>query len=185
MKVKFNLQQMGKNLSEPGAQMAVMTASILAAQKFADVKKIFPNVDPEKWYIKHQGLLKVGGVLITMAMWNKMPKEVRWILMGLAIQGAIQAAVQYTKGETGESFFQQIGNNNQRIATDEEMEAAAKEILDATNQYPSGVAGVVTNMPTGVGAGYGSQALEENATTGVAGMGMNGNFGGFGNMISY
>lgn len=154
------------NVITNGKPIALATVGVVGAQKFLDFKTMFPNVDPNKFFIKHEGAIKLGGVVLTLSMWKNCPEWLRWILIGVAIQGGIKATRQYTMNAAGTAFVEQIGAGKY----DAEIAAAAREIQNAATEFPTSVAGTSMfneNNP--------SVNLIQNSQTGVAGMGMNDN----------
>lgn len=146
-----------------GKPIVLATAGVVGAQKFLDFKTLFPNVDPNKFFIKHEGAIKLGGVIVTLSMWKNCPEWLKWVLIGVAIQGGIKATRQYTMNAEGTSFVNQIGAGQY----DAEIAAAAKEIVNAANEFPTGVAGTSTGLENNPGVN-----LIQNSQTSVAGMGM-------------
>lgn len=165
---KFDLfKSKGKGIAA-GAMAAakpilMTTAGVVGAQKFMDFKTLFPNVSPDKFFIKHEGAIKVGAVVVTLAMWKNCPEWAKYLLMGVAIQGGIKAVRQYSMGDAGKAFIEQIGAG----AYDEQIMALASDIKNATNEFPTGVAG--SNMRFELAP---SVDLIRNSSTGVAGMGI-------------
>lgn len=160
--MKFNFKQMLGSVKEPAMGIGLITAGVIGSQKFFDFKAMFPNVDPNKWYIKHEGAIKVGGVLVTFMIWKKMPSWAKYLLMGIAIQGAIKEIRVLTMGDNGKAFVDQIGNENSNKAL-EELAAQVREAAAMNGAEDEG---------TGVGA--------QEPETGVAGMGVAGLGGGMG-----
>lgn len=126
-----------KNIGNVAYPIGLTTAGVVAAQKFMDFKTLFPNVAPDKFFIKHEGAIKVGGVIVTFMMWKNMPDYMRWLLIGVAVQGGIKAVRQYTTGSNGKSFVDQIGADDEYNAA---IQAAANrvKILTENNVGVSG-----------------------------------------------
>lgn len=102
------------------AEVAVVGGSMLATTKFLDFEILFKNQiekDPtfkDKWYIKHQGAIKlVAGA--AAAAYIKNP-WLKLVAIGVAANGFIQEVRVLTQKEDGTNFFNQIGNNmDQRL----------------------------------------------------------------------
>ena len=112
-----------------GEAAAIGTGMILT-KKFLDARVLFEKqiaADPtyaEKWYIKHQGAVKIA-IGVTAAALIKNP----WIKMfaiGLAVEGFITEARVLTTNKDGVAFFDSIGNSDQS-QIDQEMIEAAKQ----------------------------------------------------------
>lgn len=153
------------NIMKEAKPIVLTTTGVIAAQKFLDFKTLFPNVDKEKFFIKHEGLIKMGGVIVTLAMWKKCPDWLKWVLIGVAIQGGIKAVRQYTMSDAGKAFVEQIGAGDY----DQAIMDAANEIKGINEESKTGVAG--TNFKKELNP---SVNLVQYSNTGVAGMGMNG-----------
>lgn len=154
----------GKGVMATAIPLGLTTAGVIAGQKFLDFKTIFPNVSPDKFFIKHEGLIKVGAVVVTLAMWQKCPEWLKYLLMGVAIQGALKAARQYTMNDKGEAFFEKIGAGE----FNDEIAKATQDIIDfAANTSNTGVGKVMDAKPNDT-----SKILQTNSNTGVAGMGV-------------
>ena len=155
-----------KNTMMNVKDIALITVGAIAAQKFLDFKTIFPNVDVNKWFIKHEGAIKVGAVVITIAMWKKMPVWLKFVLWGVAVQGALKEIRTLTMNADGKAFFDSIGAGQY----DAEIAEAAKRIEGITTEYHSGVSG----EEQGVGRTMNNPVvtLSHNAQTGVSGMGL-------------
>lgn len=168
---KFDFKGMAKSAVANGKPIFLTTAGIIASQKFLDAKTFFPNVDPNKWFIKHEGAIKVGGVLVTLALWKKCPEMVKWLLIGIAIQGAIKETRVLTMSKEGKAFVDQIGAgeyDEQINSMAEEIKKMAEaDISGITNNDYSSVAGNDVNP---------SVLLMENSQTGVSGMGNDDDF---------
>lgn len=179
---KFNFKGFGKDLLHDGKDVLLIGTGIVATQKFADFKTLFPNVDPNKFWMKHEGGIKFGAALITLAAFKKMPGWLQCLVMGVAIQGGIKELRTLTMNEAGESFVKSIGDGdyNQQINDlAEEIKKAGMSGINPTSQGYSAVSGV---NPTGQGysavSGMGGDGrpdavlLNQNSQTGVSGMGM-------------
>ena len=140
----LNLSGLAKRMKEPVLEIGLATGGVIAAQKFLDFKTLMPNVSPDKWFIKHEGLVKVGGVLVTMAIWKGMPHWAKWLLIGVAIQGGIKAVRTYTMGDTGKAFVEQIGD------MDTALKQIAEEVKTSASREMNGIAGEGDGS-TGVG----------------------------------
>lgn len=150
--------------------VALITGGAIAAQKFLDFKTIFPNVDPNKWFIKHEGAIKVGAVVLTLAMWKKAPEWLKFVLWGIAVQGALKEIRTLTMNAEGKAFFDSIGAG----AYDNEIKEAARNIEGITTEYQSGVSGEEQGVGTTDMRIQRDPAvtLSQNSQTGVSGMGM-------------
>lgn len=148
------------------AEIGVITGSIIITKKFIDARTLFAKqieADPtyaDKWYIKHQGAIKlVGGALAASYIKNPWLKMV---CIGIAIEGAItEARVLTTNKSTGLSFFEQIGAPTEQELDQEMLEAAkrmngANDTEDLMTERQSAVAGFQDNYGTMV-AGYGNK----------------------------
>lgn len=149
-----------KNVVSEGVPIIMTTAGVVVAQKFLDFKTLLPNAKPDAFYMKHEGLVKLGGAIIALAMFKKLPMPVRFLIAGIGVQGGIKAVRQYTMNDAGKAFMDQIGENNNY--SDEINEAAAKILSFAANTSNTSVSGPNT-----------SNVLKANSNTGVSGMGMN------------
>jgi hypothetical protein len=181
---KFNFKGFGKDLLHDGKDVLLIGTGIVATQKFADFKTLFPNVDPAKVWMKHEGAIKFGAALITLAAFKKMPGWLQCLVMGVAIQGGIKELRTLTMNDAGESFVKSIGDGdyNQQINDlAEEIKKAGMSgpYVNPTGQGYSAVSGPFVN-PTGQGYSAVSGGdrrpdavlLNQNSQTGVAGMGM-------------
>jgi hypothetical protein len=167
---KFDFKGIAKSGMENGKAILPITAGIIGAQKFIDFRTIFPKVDPNEWYIKHQGGIKFGGALVTLAMWKKMPVIMKWLLWGIAIQGAIQETKTLTVNKEGKAFFDGIGAGEYN----KEMEEMADNIKKLATERVSGPAPITDNnysSVAGMGANNPSVLLQMNSETGVNGIG--------------
>lgn len=161
--MKFNFKDMTKRVKDPAMAIGLGTAGCIIGQKFFDFKTMFPQVDPNKWYMKHEGAIKVGGVLVTFMIWKNMPSWAKYLLIGLAIQGAIKEVRVLTMGDNGKAFVDQIGANNM----DEAMRVLAEQVKNAAQ---------IEGPAFDAGTGVGQRTLE----TQVMGMGINGLGNGMG-----
>lgn len=135
------------------------TAGVVAAQKFFDFKTMFPNVKPDNVVIKHEGLVKVGAVVVTLAVWKDCPDWLKWMLIGVAVQGGIKAVRQYTMNKEGKAIMEQIGAEDEYSAA---IQAAAERIKSITTEHKTGVGDV-------------DGTLRDNSVVGVGGMGSDSN----------
>lgn len=159
-----------KNLGMAAYPIALGTGGVIASAKFLDFKTVFPNMKPDDFFIKHEGLIKVGAVVITLAMWQKCPSWLKYLLIGVAIQGGLKAVKQYTMNDQGKAFFDQIAD---KPDYSDEISAAAEKMLNfAANTSNTGV-GKVHDAKKGADT---SRALEVYSNTGVAGMGVENDF---------
>lgn len=124
-----NWKAVAKHGAITTGEVAVMGTSMILTKKFLDARVLFAKhieKDPafaDKWYIKHQGAVKVVGGAIAATM-IKNP-WIRMIAIGIALEGFItEARVLTTNKETGVSFFESIGTAD----IDAEMLQAAKAI---------------------------------------------------------
>ena len=159
--IKGGAKALPKNFLMP---VGLATAGIIGTQKFLDFKTLFPNVDPNKWFIKHEGAVKVGGVAVAFMLFQKMPDWAKWLLIGVAVQGAVKEIGTLTTNKEGKRFFEQIGAGDY----DEQINSLAAEIKNATNEFTTGV-GAGVNQQTELNPAV---ALNVNASTGVGGVGM-------------
>lgn len=164
------------------AEVGTLAVGTVAAKKFLDFEVMFPNVDKEKFFIKHQGLVKFVA-FAGAAAWVENPWA-KLFLIGLSLEGFIREARVITTNKEGVSFFGQIGK-----ATGANGNAMNQAMLDAAraaggSALPPGNPALGTNpttqYPTFVGQSP-SVDLQNNSMTYVSGMGMAGadNFGNF------
>jgi hypothetical protein len=153
--MKSMAKSKGKDLLKVAQTSAIPIGLVLtgaiATQKFANFKTLFPNVDPENPFIKHEGLVKVGGVVVALTLTGgfgpqnkKIPMWAQWLMIGVALQGGIKAVRTYTANDAGVAFVDALG----RQSTDAEMEAAANYVINQARNNNTGVAG--RNYNTGV-----------------------------------
>src|SRR6185295_402269 len=152
---KFDIKGIMKSGMESGKVLIPVTAGIIAAQKFLDAKTLLPNQDPNKWFMKHEGAIKFGGVIITLAIWKKCPPLVKYLLWGLAIQGAIKEARTLTMNDQGVAAFTQIGSMGEYDAAIQKM---AEEIKNAAAGNMSGTSDITANNYSSV-AGNNNQGV--------------------------
>jgi hypothetical protein len=168
---KGKAKDFGKGVMEIGKPVLLGTTGVIVAQKFLDFKTLFPNVTPDKFFIKHEGLIKVGAVIVTLAMWKKCPELLKWLLIGVAIQGGIKAVRTYTMGDAGKAFVESIGAGEY----DKDILSLAAAVKNATNEFPTGVGSIADILNPKV-----DQKLEKspavslnvNSSSGVSGMGL-------------
>jgi hypothetical protein len=151
---------MVKNIANEAIPILAVTAGVVGAQKFLDFKTLLPNAKPDAFYMKHEGLVKLGGaiLLLSLPIAKKIPMPIRFVIAGIGVQGGIKAVRQYTMNDAGKSFVDQIGKYD-----DEINEAAEKIRSFAANTSNTSVSGGPDT----------SRVLQANSQTGVAGMGMN------------
>lgn len=152
----------GKSVMNEALPPLLITAGVVGSQKFLDFKTVAEKfnltVKPDSFFMKHEGIIKMGGVVVTLAMWKKCPVWLKWLLIGVAVQGGIKAVKQYTINDAGKSFIDYIGDGNNYS---DEINEAAKQIIDfAANTSNTGVSGENT-----------STLLNAYSATGVSGMG--------------
>jgi hypothetical protein len=154
-----------------GKIIALTATGAIVAQKMLDLEAIGAKAGlaADNPIIKHQGAVKVVGVIAANHFFaKKMPDMVKWALIGVGIQGALQEI----RVLAGDDKIPQIGNEDKAI--DEQMKKAAEEIKAAmkgnpTNEYPTSVSGNPTNeYPTSVSGmgGFGSD-FELHSSSGV------------------
>jgi len=139
---------------EYGGATALIAGGMIVSSHVFSFKKLFKNAPADAWYIKHEGALKLGlGVGALALFGHKMQPWMKWLVIGVAVHGAIVAARQYTTNEAGVAMFDPIG----RSSTDEEMEAAARRVAGDSG---SSVAGNEQTLDLDTGsssvAGFGS-----------------------------
>jgi len=170
-----NWKAIAKHTGITVGEIGVMGASIILTKKFLDARILFKNAiekDPtiaDKWYIKHQGAIKIVGGAIGASMiknpWLKM------VMIGVALEGFItEAVVLSTNKSTGVSFFDKIGASDEQI--DAEMIEATKGIGGYGDRFDSTVAGYGDRFDSTVAGWRGSaEQMPENISTvtGVAG----------------
>lgn len=169
---KFKLKGKGftKELMHNGQPILLTTAGIIGTQKFLDFKTLMPNANPDGFLMKQEGLVKLGGALIAVSAFKNMPPWLKFLLYGVAIQGAIKATKQMTTNkDTGKAFFESIGNAD----LEEQINALADQVKDSvTTQYQTGVSGFGDALQN-AGQLPETVSLMQNSQTGVSGMGMN------------
>lgn len=169
---KGKAKDFGKGAMDAAKPILLGTTGVIVGQKFLDFKTLFPNVSPDKFFIKHEGLIKMGGVIVTLAMWKKCPELLKWLLIGVAIQGGIKAVRQYTMNDAGKAFVEQIGAGN----FDKDILALAAEIKNVTTQYPTGVGAPMDTKVNQSLENNPAVNLNMNAATSVGGMGFGDQF---------
>lgn len=176
---KFNVKAIAKNAGKNSIELLALGGGVIATQKFLDFKTLFPNVDPNKVWMKHEGVVKILGAIVTLSMFEKMPSWAKALIMGVAVQGFIKEVRVLTMNAEGESFVKQIGDGdyNQQIQDlAEEIKAAGMSGEDPTGQGYSAVAGITDQGYSAVAGANDGRAntvmLNQNSQTGVAGMGM-------------
>lgn len=155
-------KKFGKVALLTGGEIGVLGGSMILSKKFLDFNQLFKNkiaADPtfaDKWYIKHQGAIKVGIGLIG-ATFIKNP-WVKLIFIGIALEGFITEVRVLTTDAAGNAFFDKIGKTMERPKIDDELLRKAEEAKrslsgNPTTMYPTGVGMVnpTTEFPTGVG----------------------------------
>lgn len=166
--MKFNIKAAGKSALDNGKPVLVATAGVIGAQKFLDFKTMFPQVDPTKWFMKHEGAVKAGAVLVTLAMWQKCPPMLKWLLWGVAIQGSLKEVRTLTMNPEGKAFFESIGAGEY----DNLIDQMANNIKNEAGTV-KGLGDSITNNSYSSVSGPGDAIPQNNASTGVAGMGWN------------
>lgn len=169
-----NWKAVAKHTGITVGEIGVMGGSMIITKKFLDARILFAKqieADPtyaDKWYIKHQGAIKLVGGAIAASMiknpWLKM------VAIGIALEGFVTEAVVLTKNkDTGVSFFEKIGAES---TIDEEMLEAAKQISTSGfgDRFDSTVAGFGDRFDSTV-AGFGVEQMprDTSTVTGVAG----------------
>src|SRR5690606_6956895 len=153
------------NAKEPAMQIALATAGVIGTQKFLDFQTLMKDKyakDPNNFIFKQEGLIKVGGAIIAVAAWKNMPEWLKWLVIGVGIQGAIKAVRQYTKDDKGESKVPHIGAAEMEEAINslaaEIKSVAEKERTSVAAIGEVGAAELTFNSSTGVGAVHGMGA---------------------------
>jgi hypothetical protein len=135
---KFNFKKVGKDAGKYAIDLGAVTVGALATAKFLDFNTLFPQMNPNGFFIRHQGAVKAGAAFIVLTMFgNRLPGWAKMLVLGVGLEGAIKEVRVLTTGATGESMFPQLGQADS--ASDAQLEAAAREI---TEQYRPGVAGM-------------------------------------------
>jgi len=156
-----------KNVGSEALPIIMTTAGVVVGQKFLDFKTLLPNAKPDSFFMKHEGLVKLSGAIIALAMFKKLPMPVRFMIAGIGVQGGIKAVRQYTMNDAGKAFMEQIGADSQY---NDEINAAADKILSfAANTSNTSVSGNGKKLNT-------SNELRSNSQTGVSGMGADDEF---------
>lgn len=173
MGAKFDLfkgksKDLAKNAMTVAKPIVGVTGGVVVGQKFLDFKTLFPNMKPDNFLIKHEGMVKVGAVLVTLSLWKNAPEMVKWALIGIAVQGGIKAIRQYTTNDAGVAFINAIGagDYNQQI-----LDLAA-QVKNATNEFPTGVGSPQDPKVNQNVEKNPAVSLNVNSSSGVAGMGM-------------
>lgn len=157
--MKVQWKAVAKHGAITAGEVAVITGGIILTKKFLSAKTLFKNQiekDPtfaDKWYMKHEGAVKVGIGVIAASMiknpWLKM------VAIGFAIEGAITEVRYLTTDKTsGASFFDSIGAGAEGI--DAEMLEAAKAVRGIGEGEDDGVSGYGDRYQAGV-SGYGDR----------------------------
>jgi hypothetical protein len=128
-KLTLHAKDFAGTAMQNGKIVALVSAGAIASQKFLDLKELATkfNMNIEvgsttEKILDHQGAIKVAITITAMHfMKNKMDKHawLKWIMIGLMLQGALQEINQLTGDKAG-----QIGESN----LDEEFKKAAEEI---------------------------------------------------------
>lgn len=161
---KAGLKKHGKNFmvnaKQPAMQIGLATAGVIGTQKFLDFKTLMKDQyakNPDAIYFKHEGLIKVGAAIVTVAMWKNMPEWAKWLVIGVGIQGGIVAVRQYTKDKaSGESLVSQIGTAEYESA----INSLAAEIKSVAERERTSVGEIEDNM-------RGTNEMLLNSATGV------------------
>jgi hypothetical protein len=163
-------QDQAKLVGMTVAEVAVLGGGMIVTKKFLDFNVLFKNQiekDPkfaEKWFIKHQGAIKLVAGAIG-AYYVKNP-WVRMLLIGVALEGFVSEVRVLTTNKDGVSFFDKIGQGQSDL--DAQLLQAAKEAeisggqLDPASAYPTAVGqqeSVTDRFPTAVGSMGESYAL--------------------------
>ncbi len=164
---KGKAKDFGKGVMDNGKPILLGTAGVIVGQKFLDFKTLFPNVAPDKFFIKHEGAIKIGAIVVTLAMWKKCPDMLKWLLIGVAIQGGIKAVRQYTMNDAGKAFVDQIGAGN----FDKDILSLAAQIKNVTTQYPTTVGAPQDTKVNQALENSPAVNLNMNSATSVGGMG--------------
>lgn len=165
---KMKAKGFGQAAMQNGKPIIFGTVGVVAGQKFLDFKTLFPNVSPDKFLIKHEGLIKVGAVLVTLSIWKTAPEIVKWILIGIAIQGGIKAVRQYTTNDAGVAFINAIGAGNY----DKDILSLAAQVKNATTEFPTSVGKLLDPAVDKRVEKTPAVSLNNNSASGVSGMGM-------------
>lgn len=147
-----------KNVQAPAMMGGLIAAGAIGSQKFLDLKTWMKDAPPDAFYIKHQGAIKAGAGIVSLAMWKGAPDWAKWLIMGVIIQGIIQEARQLTSGSDLE--LPSIGAGDE----DSIMREATQALMDGkmngiTNDYSSQVMGITddyTSAVAGMGATWGN-----------------------------
>lgn len=121
---KTKIKETGITLAEVGT----LGVGMVAAKKFLDFETMFPNVDKEKFFIKHQGGVKFVA-FAAAAAWVQNPWA-KLFFIGLSLEGFIREARVLTTNKDGVSFFGQIGK------TTGQDNAMNQAMLDAARFHP-------------------------------------------------
>lgn len=131
-KVVVHAKSIGQTVASNSKTVGVMALSMIAAQKFIDLKSIAEKfkIDVKEGsmvekVLEHQGALKfVIALIVIHATKNKGISKhewFKWAMLGLMLQGALQEINAVTKGKSG-----QIGKSDEEI--DKEMKQAMENI---------------------------------------------------------
>ena len=156
--MKYNFKEKAKVAGMTVAEISVLTGTIVLTKKFLDFNVLFKNkiaADPtfaNKWYIKHQGAIKlVGGALAAAHVDNPWLKL---LFIGVAIEGAITELRTVTTDDAGVSFFDKIGRNPANDAANAQADAILIDMARKSDR----TAGVPQEYGSTVGYGVTTNA---------------------------
>lgn len=141
--MKFDVKSSMKTIQNDGMQLLELGAGAIAAKKFLDFEKLMPNANPDAFYIKNQGAVKFFGALLLPGLLGVKNPHIKNIAQGVAFEGMLSAARQYTTNKTtGKAFFEPLGELDEMSGDDDMLQ------------------GYVDEYPTGVGYGAGEPYVE-------------------------
>lgn len=140
--MKANFKTALKHTGSAVKDVAIIGGGMILTKKFLDAKVLFAKQiekDPayaDKFYIKHQGALKlIGGSLAAGMVKNPLLKLA---LVGVAIEGFISEARTLSTNKDGVAMFESIGDSSE---VDQEMLEAASTVKGFGEDYGTMVSG--------------------------------------------
>jgi hypothetical protein len=140
--LKLHAKNFGQAAVSNGKMIGFTTIGIIASNELLDLRKYADklNIQADNFIVKHQGGAKALGVIFVLYKWGKkMGDFLKFILLGVGIQGAIQEA----RTLSGDKL-NQIGSPEM----DNMLKEAAEKIKNMsgapnpTNEFPTMVAGM-------------------------------------------
>lgn len=159
-KAKASSKNFMNNIKEPAMDAGLIAAGLIGSNQFLSLQDIMKDQyakDPNAFYFKHEGAIKVLLPLITIGMWKTMPRPVKMILIGVMVQGAIQELREVTKDSSGTSKVKQIGDTDVNKA----LEGLAAEIKSVAEQSRTNVGGPEARYNSNTSVGNGGMGMGE------------------------